>query len=57
MGDKQNTEEARVKCVGNCFQTVDGAEKRCESYGRHEWCQNYWVKLSLGKPEFFEEEK
>ena len=52
----QNPEtETRVRCLGNCFQTVDGAEKRCHAYGHHEWCQNYMVRLSLGKPEFFEE--
>lgn len=48
-------EEARVRCKGECFRKLDGAEKRCHAYGHHEWCENYMVKLSLGKPEFFEE--
>ena len=48
-------EEARVRCQGNCLRQADGAEKRCEAWGRHEWCRNYMVELSRGKPEFFEE--
>lgn len=47
--------EARVRCKGACFQNVSGMEKRCHAYGRHEWCESYMVRLSLGKPEFFEE--
>lgn len=56
-GTKEAVQEPRVRCRGNCFQTVNGAEKRCESYGHHEWCENYMVRLSLGKPEFFEEKE
>lgn len=51
----RDREEARVRCAGGCFQNVSGAEKRCHAYGRHEWCENYMVRLSLGKPEFFKE--
>ncbi len=47
--------EARVRCSGNCLRTAAEGEKRCEAWGRHEWCQNYMVRLSLGKPEYFEE--
>ncbi len=47
--------EERIRCKGGCFQNICGTEKRCHAYGRHEWCENYMVKLSLGKPEFFEE--
>ena len=48
-------DEARVRCMGRCHREVNGAEKRCEAWGRHEWCRNYMVNLSQGKPVFFEE--
>lgn len=50
-----NCRETRVRCEGACFRTISGTEKRCHAYGRHEWCENYMVRLSLGKPEFFKE--
>ena len=51
---EQKTTE-RVRCAGNCFQTVDGVEKRCEAYGHHEWCENQMVQKTVGMPEFFSE--
>ena len=43
-----------IRCKGNCFQTVAGESRRCESYGHHEWCCNYMVNQNLPAPEFFE---
>lgn len=43
-----------LRCKGNCFQKVGGENKRCESYGHHDWCCNYMVNQDLPVPEFFE---
>lgn len=53
---EMNKEEGRIRCKGGCFRTENGAEKRCHAYGKHEWCENFMVKLSLGEPEYFEKE-
>ena len=55
---KKNVEtkvdENWIRCKGNCFRTVEGESRRCESYGRHGWCCNYMVNQNLPVPEFFE---
>ena len=51
---KTETDGNWLRCKGNCFQTIDGENKRCESYGHHEWCCNYMVNQDLPVPEFFE---
>ncbi len=53
--EERHLPEQRVRCAGACFQGPEDKQKRCCAYGHHEWCENYMVRLSLGKPEFFEE--
>lgn len=55
--EQTNCGSQRTRCEGNCFQTVEGSEKRCEAYGHHEWCENYMVCKTHGIPEFFTEKK
>jgi hypothetical protein len=55
MSEELKKVEERIHCKGECHRETGDGTHRCEAYGHHEWCQNYWVDTNLGAPEYFEE--